>query len=136
MLALLGKAGGIGLGGLMIASLFALATMVAPPGVAIDLCGMSISSDLRLDHDLSCANEGLIVAADGITIRLNGHSITGSGTDVNSAAIRIVGRSGEAIHGPGPITIFRPGVLVGTSDHIVLSKVRAADNGLMTPGGP
>ena len=136
MLAPLGKAGGIGFAGLMIASIFALGATVSPPGVSIDLCGMSITSDLRLDHDLTCANDGLIVAADGITIRLHGHSITGSGTDANSAGIRIVGRSGVSVQGPGTITLFRTGVLVGTSNHIVVSKVHAVDNGLMTPGGP
>ena len=38
------------------------------------LCGATIVEDLRLDHDLVCAGDGLIVGADDITIDLNGHA--------------------------------------------------------------
>ena len=41
---------------------------------ASDLCGATLTGDVRLDHDLVCEGDGLIVGADGIRIDLNGHT--------------------------------------------------------------
>jgi parallel beta-helix repeat protein len=123
--------------GLTVAFLMAFVTMAAPPASATDdLCGSSISSDLKLDHDLSCSGDGLIVASDGVTIKLNGHMVMGSGTDPESEGIRIVGRSGVSILGPGTITKFRTGVLVNGSTDIVVKRIHALENGLMSLTGP
>jgi len=114
-----------------VAFLTALVTIVAPPAAAADnLCGSSISSDLGLAEDLSCAADGLIVAADGITIRLNGHTIMGPGPGSASVGIRIAGRNDVSVFGPGIITNFRTGVLVESSQGIVVKRISATENGL------
>ena len=59
--------------------LVCLPTLSAPVARATDdLCGATILADLTLDHDLTCVGNGLIVGADGISLKLNGHTITGS----------------------------------------------------------
>ena len=109
----------------------ALVTMFTPSAAAINnLCGSSISSDLKLNDDLSCVGDGLIVAADGITIRLNGHTIKGPGPGSDSVGIRIAGRNDVSVFGPGVITSFRTGVLVEGSEAIVVKRITATENGL------
>jgi parallel beta-helix repeat protein len=47
---------------------------------AAHACGDVITKDTRLRSDLTdCPGDGLVIGADGITLDLNGHSITGSG---------------------------------------------------------
>jgi hypothetical protein len=43
-------------------------------------CGMRITKDTVLDRDLrNCKDDGIVFAADGITLDLNGHTIEGDG---------------------------------------------------------
>lgn len=43
-------------------------------------CGDTITADVTLTADLTgCSGDGLIVAADGVRIDLNGHAVSGSG---------------------------------------------------------
>jgi parallel beta-helix repeat protein len=105
--------------------------MVAPPAAAAnDLCGSSIVSDLELDADLSCPTDGLIVAADGITIKLNGHVVMGPGSGSEGVGLRIAGRNDVSVLGPGTIAGFRTGVLVESSEDIVVKRLSAVENGL------
>jgi parallel beta-helix repeat protein len=49
----------------------------APPGIA---CGDTITADTTLDRDLTdCPSNGIVIGADGITLDLNGHTISGDG---------------------------------------------------------
>ena len=52
--------------------LVCLPTLFGPAARAGDLCGTTIVEDLKLDQDLTCAGNGLIVGADGIKIKLDG----------------------------------------------------------------
>ena len=53
----------------------------APPGLE---CGDTITADTTLDRDLTdCPNNGIVVGADGITLDLNGHTISGDGKPFN-----------------------------------------------------
>jgi nitrous oxidase accessory protein NosD len=83
---------------------------------ASDLCGVTIVENLKLDHDLACTGNGLIVGADGLTLDLNGRTITGSGTGVG---INVTGRTGVTILG-GTIRRFFAGVLTNTSSDVVI----------------
>ena len=85
---------------------------------ASDLCGVTITEDLKLDHDLTCTGNGLIAGADGITIDLNGHTIAGSGT---GAGINVTGRTDVSIIG-GIIRNFFAGVLTNASTNIVIKR--------------
>lgn len=83
-----------------------------------DLCGVTITADLKLDHDLACTGPGLIAGADGIALDLNGHTIEGSGT---GAGINVTGRSRVSITG-GTIRNFFAGVLTNASAGITIER--------------
>ena len=123
-------------GALTMALLAAFLVAGIPTAAASDLCGTTVTGDVKLNHDLACAGDGITIGADGVTIKLNGHVVMGSGTDPNSEGIRITGRSGVSVLGPGTITKFRTGVLVESSNDILVKGINAVENGLMTPGGP
>lgn len=101
-----------------------LALAGGPTALANDLCGTTILANLKLDHDLTCASNGLTVGADGITIDLNGHTIAGPGTGVGILA---AGRSGVVITG-GTIRNFRVGVQLVVSTGVVVKGIRAIAN--------
>ena len=83
-----------------------------------DLCGATLVADLRLDYDLACPGNGLIVGADGITIDLNGHTISGPGSGVG---ISVPNRTGVVITG-GTVKNFLAGVQLVNSTGISIKK--------------
>lgn len=91
---------------------------------ANDLCGATVAGNLMLDHDLTCAGDGLIVGADGIRIDLNGHSITGSGAGIGVSAS---GRTGVVITG-GTIQNFTIGVQLAASTGVTIKEIRVTGN--------
>ena len=97
---------------------------------ASDLCGTTIMADLILNQSFRCADEGLTVGANNISVHLNGHTISGSSSGVG---ISLTGRSGVRIKGPGIITAFRTGILVVDSLDIEIDDVSALENGVPRP---
>lgn len=97
---------------------------------ASDPCGTTIAADLMLNQSFRCAGQGLTVGANNITVRLNGHTISGSSSGVG---IALTGRSGVRIKGPGIITGFRTGILVVDSLDIEIDDVSALENGVPRP---
>ncbi len=89
-----------------------------------DLCGVTLTDDLTLDHDLACSGDGLIAGADRIRINLNGHTIAGSGT---GAGISVTGRTHVSISG-GTIVNFEAGVRVMDSTDISVRRSTLAGN--------
>ena len=96
----------------------------AATAAADDLCGATITTDLKLEQDVSCAGNGLTVGADGIKLRLNGHTISGAGSGVG---ITVVGRTGVSISG-GTVRNFMTGVLVMNSTAVVIKENQFVDN--------
>ena len=59
-----------------------LAVTVDDAGASHIGCGETITADTTLDSDLlNCANNGIVIGADGITLNLNGHVIDGDRTE-------------------------------------------------------
>jgi parallel beta-helix repeat protein len=95
---------------------------VAPPIAAaggID-CGDTLTEDTTLESDLvGCPADGLLIGADGITLDLNGHSISGPGTtDIRFDGVdNSAGHDGVTIKN-GVIQNFADGVFLdgGASD--------------------
>jgi parallel beta-helix repeat protein len=86
------------------------------------LCGGTIADDLTLDHDLTCIGTGITVGASNITIRLDGHTISGPGDAMDAAisGIVVTGATGVSILGPGTVIGFFAGVrIVGSSDVLI-----------------
>lgn len=91
---------------------------------ADDLCGATVVADVTLDHDVTCAGNGLIVGADGIKINLDGHAITGPGAGVG---ITVVGRNDVSIKG-GTIRNFMTGILIVGSSGVVVQDTQLSDH--------
>jgi parallel beta-helix repeat protein len=83
-------------------------------------CGDQITTDLTVENDLTCAGDALVVMADGITLNLNGHTITGDGSGIG---IELRGRTDVTIKG-GTVRNFLTGIFVNTSTGVVIK-----DNG-------
>src|SRR2546427_13308506 len=105
--------------------LVCLPTVLGPAVAAEDLCGTTIVANLKLDQDLTCAGNGLIVGADGIKLNLDGHTITGSGSGVG---ISVSGRTNVSISG-GVVKNFEAGVRITQSTDIVVKGDEFRGNG-------
>jgi parallel beta-helix repeat protein len=92
---------------------------------ANDLCGTTITGDLKLDHDLVCAGDGLVVGADGIRVDLNGHTVAGSGGGVG---IIVAGRADVTIAN-GVIRNFQAAVRLNAATGIVIRHNELVQNG-------
>jgi parallel beta-helix repeat protein len=80
-------------------------------------CGAYVTQDVTLQHDIyGCVQGGLIVAKSGVTVDLNGHTITGLGEGDGIAAM---GVSGVTIKN-GSIVNFEAGLhLKGVTNSLV-----------------
>jgi parallel beta-helix repeat protein len=101
-----------------------LAASVPVRIAANDLCGTTVTGDLKLDHDLVCAGDGLIVGADGIKIDLNGHTVAGSGAGLG---INVTGRTDVEIVG-GTLTNFAVAIRINSSTDIEIERVAFVGN--------
>jgi parallel beta-helix repeat protein len=100
--------------------LFAFTGLVAPSkanGGGL-YCGAYVTQDVTLQHDIyGCVDGGIVVAKSGVTVDLNGHTITGLGEGDGIAA---AGVSGVTIKN-GSITNFEAGLrLTGVQNSRVL----------------
>jgi len=73
---------------------------------------------------VTCAGDGIIVGADGVTIDLNGHTISGSRT---GAGISVAGRTDITILG-GTIRNFEAGIRLADVIAISISDTELSDN--------
>ncbi len=114
---------------IVIAALAILYLPSAARGQTID-CGATIVADITLDRDLSCKGNGLVVAKDGVTIDLGGHTMTGPGRGrwiwpgraTSSVGVRVTGRKGVTIRN-GHLTKFATGVLLERSRNSTVDGV-------------
>jgi parallel beta-helix repeat protein len=79
-------------------------------------CGAQVADDVRLDNDLTCTGNALLVNGEDIDIDLNGHTISGNGT---GNGITVSASHRVTISG-GSITGFQSGIFVGGSTEIVI----------------
>lgn len=123
------------------------------PNGGIASCGQVVTQDVTLTSDLNCSNgDGLIVGASGITINLNGYSIssgsedgsqdptTNSGNEPGaeartadydgSSGILVANADNVAISGLGEISGFSRGVTFLGSSGGALTDVQLANNDL------
>jgi parallel beta-helix repeat protein len=121
---------------------FVLATSPASPaGAARDgralRCGDPITRSTRLTADLvNCPKAGLVIAADGITLDLNGHRVEGDGSG-DDVGIDVEGRRGVTIQN-GTVAGFGEGVfLLGGNDNAVrrVTSLGEGHGGILVDGG-
>lgn len=93
----------------------------------ISPCSITIERDFKLENNLNCYSDGLIVSGNGITIDLNGKTITGPGKALDHIGIGVIGTS-ITIKGPGTITNFHNGIGILDSNNIVINSINLQNN--------
>ncbi len=91
-------------------------------------CGQVVKGNVELNSDLNCSGDGLIVGADGTTIRLNGHTITGTGQDSSKVGVSVSDQHGVMIEGPGTIEQFQAGIYAAGAEGTVIREMTLEDN--------
>ena len=91
-------------------------------------CGQVIEGLVELNSNLNCSGDGLIVGADGTTIRLNGYTITGPGPDSSKVGVSVGNQDGVRIEGPGTIEQFQAGILASGAEGTVINGMNLRDN--------
>ena len=80
-------------------------------------CAMRVTASFTVANDLSCQGDGLVIAADNVTVDLGGHTLTGPGMgpqtwplpQLDSVGVRVAGRSGITIRN-GKTVAFSTGI--------------------------
>ena len=109
------------------------AAWAAPPAVA---CGARITHDVKLLADVGpCASDGLIVAASGVSINLNGHRVFG--TKRLNIGIRLENVSNVSVVG-GTVEGFDTGVLIvgGQADTVAYMTLQNNRFGIQVQNAP
>jgi parallel beta-helix repeat protein len=120
----------------LIVTVAASVLVAAPPAEAraVQHCGMRITHNFTLHRNLhNCPGDGLVVAANNITIKLAGHVVDGRYRR-STAGIRITGFHGVTVQG-GVIRQFGKGVwLVRANDNRILNNTitGSSDEGVFT----
>lgn len=106
--------------------LCALVLLMPLPSFALS-CGDTVTSDVRLTADLHCTAGyyALHVPTSGVTIDLNGHTLSG---DTGIPGISIYNASSVTIKGPGKIRGFSIGVYGQRSHALKVMGVDFEDN--------
>ena len=124
------------------AFLISIGVVVAgAPAYAADgpACGDVITTDTVLTADLVCdaSTDGLVIAADGVTLDLGGHTISGPGAYATSfAAVRATGRAHVTVTN-GIVTGYQAGVVLNETWDSTVSKLSVTENdqGVNLAGG-
>lgn len=95
-------------------------------------CGDILTENTVLTADLTCdsSTDALIIAADNVTLNLNGHTISGPGAYATPwAAIRVFRQSGVTIKN-GAATGFQAGVVLDEAAGVTVTHLEAHHNDL------
>jgi hypothetical protein len=135
---------------------FVMLIVCAGSALATDISGpitttLTILDDSKLVGDVTCTVSGapcIMIDAVGITLDLNGYSMTGLGdpltgcggnSTANEHGILVNARNGVTIHGPGVVQQFRnQGIVVANSTGVSVTGVTASTNcasGIWVGGG-
>ena len=120
----------------------ALLGLLALPSGASALhvqCGDVITRSVKLDSDLTCPAQGLIVGADGVKIDLGGHTLSGPGGGLGDEpfeGVRADGRSDLLVRN-GTIRGFITSVLLTATSSSVVKDIAFRDglDGILVQGG-
>jgi nitrous oxidase accessory protein NosD len=108
----------------------ALATQgdISEPTTTSAACGQVVEGLVELNSDLNCSGDGLIVGADGTTIRLNGHTIMGPGPDSSKVGVSVSDQYSVMIEGPGTIEQFQAGIYAAGAKGTSITSMNLKDN--------
>ena len=110
----------------------------SPASAATLSCGETITQSTTLENDLGpCPNFGIIVGADGITLDLNGHVVSGTpDPSRDGAGVYLLNRTGVTVRN-GTVRNFSIGVAIDGGSGNTVTGITARDNigGLNDIGG-
>lgn len=121
---------------LMLAAALLGTVLTAPAGAAHVGCGQVITQDTVLEADVGpCPDGGLVVAADGVKLDLNGHTVSGT-PEVGDGAGILVLDSRDVLVTNGTVREFDGGVVIenGGGNHV--TGIVARDNIGQSEGHP
>ncbi len=107
-------------------------TTTTQPGGGRIVCGQTVMASITLRADLGpCLGDGLVVKASNVTVDLNGHTITGAGSNpagaIDQAGIHLDGVGSVTVRG-GTVRRFFVGVLVKGGQNNLITHMTAAHN--------
>ena len=91
-------------------------------------CGQVIKQSVKLTANLDCKTDGIIVGADGITIDLNGFTLSGPREKSSKVGIMFADNDGVTVQGPGTIKSFQAGALFSGGEDNKISRVTFTEN--------
>ncbi|WP_337062222.1 right-handed parallel beta-helix repeat-containing protein [Kineococcus sp. G2] len=96
----------------LVTGLLAAPAVAAPPRATTVECGAVLTSSVRLAADVVCPDgDGVVLAADGIELNLNGHALVGPG---DSSGVGVLVRAEDVTIRNGTISGWSSGVRAGT----------------------
>lgn len=115
---------------IIVAALLVAAPAVSAPAAATPVgavpvtCGMTVTTDAYLAHDLTCATQTGVTLQGAVTFDLRGHRLTGPGRTTSSVAVSVSGSGGARIVA-GEIKSWSAGVRADTGfGSVAISKIR------------
>jgi len=93
-------------------------------------CGEVIKQSVKLTSNLDCKTDGIIIGADGITVDLNGHTLTGPGIETSKVGLMLSDQDDVIIKGPGIVQNFQAGALNTGGDSDTISGVTFTKNSI------
>lgn len=104
-----------------------VALSAASMSVNAEECGLVVTQDTTLTADVSsCQGDGIIIAADGVTLDLNGHTVSGFRTE-RSSGILADGVSNVTIVN-GIVQSFEKGIRVQNANDVLVSGMQSNVN--------
>ena len=122
---------------LLIAAILGAFAFAGSPALASHLsCGDTITTDATLDGDLvNCPNNGIVIGADGITLDLNGHTVSGDAAPFEACPKREFCDVGLLNDGHDRVTVkgggvdgFGIGAFVGRADKNRVLRISSSGN--------
>lgn len=81
-------------------------------------CGQIVQGKVKLNSNLICKGDGIIVGGNDTTVDLNGYSLKGPGLNSNKVGIMIGGQNNVTVMGNGIISGFQSGIYVSGSTKV------------------
>jgi parallel beta-helix repeat protein len=109
--------------------LVALGTVGVGAAAAQIGCGSTISTNTTLTADIGpCPGPGLIVVADNVSLNFNGHRLFGTSDQGASPGVALPRRTGVKVSGPGSISGFDSGIVIGSGSKNIIRGLNIHDN--------
>lgn len=91
-------------------------------------CGQIVQGKVKLNSNLVCKGDGIIIGGNDTIIDLNGYSLKGPGMNSNKVGIMIGGQNNVTVLGNGIISGFQSGIYVSGSTKVNSHELSVNNN--------